>query len=68
MAGERGTHTQPTGMMTIEVTTFEEERVWMRGCNRELSNFALEDLWKDLATFVEEFTTLRAMRGVYRII
>ena len=31
MAGERGTHTQPTGMMPIEVTTYEEERVGMRG-------------------------------------
>ena len=30
MAGERGTHTQPTGMMPIEVTTYEEERVVMR--------------------------------------
>ena len=24
-SAERGTHTQPTGMMTIEVTTYEEE-------------------------------------------
>ena len=31
MAGESGTHTQQTGMMTIEVTTYEEERVEMRG-------------------------------------
>ena len=31
MAGERKTHTQPTGMMTDEVTTYEEETVWMRG-------------------------------------
>ena len=25
MTGDRGTHTQPTGMMTIEVTAYEEE-------------------------------------------
>ena len=31
MAGERGSHTQPTGMTTIEVTTYEEERIGMRG-------------------------------------
>ena len=31
MAGEGGTYTQPTGMMTIEVTTYEEERVWLSG-------------------------------------
>ena len=31
MAGERGTHTKLAGMMTIEVTTFEEDRVGMRG-------------------------------------
>ena len=27
----RGTHIQPTGMVTIEITTYEEERVWMSG-------------------------------------
>ena len=31
MTGERGIHTQPSGMMTIEITTYEEERVGMRG-------------------------------------
>ncbi len=29
MAGERGTHTQPTGMVTIEFTTYEDETVGM---------------------------------------
>ena len=29
MTGERGTHTQPTGMMEIEITADEEERVRM---------------------------------------
>ena len=31
MTGEKGTHTQPTGMMTIDISTYEEERVAMSG-------------------------------------
>ncbi len=31
MAGERGTHTKPAGMKTVEVATYEEERVGMSG-------------------------------------
>ena len=28
MTGERGTNTQPIGIVTIEIATFEEDRVW----------------------------------------
>ena len=31
MAVERGTNTQPIGMVTIEITRYEEERVEMSG-------------------------------------
>ena len=60
MAGERGTHTQPTGMMTDEVTTYKEERVGMRGSKlvhvfgEQDVNGVITVLWMVQHTFIHE--------------
>ena len=54
MTGERGTHTKPTGMIAIEVTTYEEERVWSIFSDREVQNGGITVWWTVQYTYKHE--------------